>query len=59
MYYQCLICDRIDYQMGGDLCPHCEKELTQALVEILLVEAFTTETGAGSGRDRSIFYFSD
>ncbi len=59
MTHQCLICDRIDYGMEGDLCLQCEKELNQGLVEILLVEAFTSETGAGSGRDRSIFYFSD
>lgn len=59
MTYQCLICDRIDYHMAGDVCSRCEEELNAALVEMLLVEAFTTETGAGSGRDRSTFYFSD
>ena len=59
MSYQCLICDRMDYHQAGDVCPRCQAELDQSLVEILLVEAFTTETGAGSGRDRSIFYFSD
>lgn len=59
MSYQCLICDRMDYNMEGDFCSHCETELNRVLVEILLGEALAAETGAGSGRDRSVFYFSD